>query len=404
MKKTYPPKVNVFEPEDQEFIRENIKADVAKLLFKFGKDPDKRKLIEQIASRQAIRKKLPNLYQEVEVRLPPKGNLEQSSSQAVAKLKATFLPQGEVLLDLSGGFGIDFRYLIEHFKAGDFVEPNTELIALSQGQLEARWPEKKLRYYPMTAETFLSEKKAKYDLIYLDPSRRNEQHRPLYSIEEYQPNLLEIIRPLLEMKSPIYAKLSPMIPIEAYLQSLPPVSEVWIISERNECKEVGFFWDANKDIGAPLYRCWDIQIEGLKYYESSPIRSKRPSVGEVEEFLYLPNSSILKAGVQDELAAEFRLQKLDVNSQIFSAEAFVENFPGRVFRVKSLHKPYDSKLKKMPLQVISRNFPDKPEQIQAKLKLQLKNARDFLIATSQKGKGIFIHCEWLVHSMRSNGE
>lgn len=404
MKKTYPPKVNVFEPEDQEFIRENIKADVAKLLFKFGKDPRKRKLIEQIASRQAVRKKLPDLYQQLEVQLPPKGNLEQSSSQAVAELKATFLPQGKVLLDLTGGFGIDFRHLMAHFEAGDFVEPNTDLIALSQKQLEARWPEKKLAFYPKTAEAFLSEKKAKYDLIYLDPSRRNEQHRPLYAIEEYQPNLLEIIRPLQEMKSPIYAKLSPMIPIEAYLQSLPAVSEVWIISERNECKEVGFFWDVNKDIESPLFRCWDIQKEDLKYFESSQVQSRRPSMGEVSVFLYLPNSSILKAGIQDELAAKFKLQKLDVNSQIFSAEAFVENFPGRVFRVKSIHNPYDGKLKKMPLQVISRNFPDKPEQIQARLKLQLKNAKDFLIATSQNGKGIFIHCEWLVHSMRSNGE
>lgn len=349
MKKTYPPKVNVFEPEDQEFIRENIKADVAKLLFKFGKDPRKRKLIEQIASRQAVRKKLPDLYQQLEVQLPPKGNLEQSSSQAVAELKATFLPQGKVLLDLTGGFGIDFRHLMAHFEAGDFVEPNTDLIALSQKQLEARWPEKKLAFYPKTAEAFLSEKKAKYDLIYLDPSRRNEQHRPLYAIEEYQPNLLEIIRPLQEMKSPIYAKLSPMIPIEAYLQSLPAVSEVWIISERNECKEVGFFWDVNKDIESPLFRCWDIQKEDLKYFESSQVQSRRPSMGEVSVFLYLPNSSILKAGIQDELAAKFKLQKLDVNSQIFSAEAFVENFPGRVFRVKSIHNPYDGKLKKNAL-------------------------------------------------------
>lgn len=404
MTKISPPKANILGPEDQAFIREHLQADVTRLLFKFQKDPAKRMLIEQIAARQAIRKKLPELYNEPNLKLAPKQNLEQCSSEAVAKLKGEMLGHGQTLLDLSGGFGVDFRYLMAYFQEGYFVEPDLDLMPLSRRHLEDSLMEKKLHFHAVTAEKFIGSKPKEFDLAYIDPSRRSGAQKRLFAVEEYQPNLVEILPDLRQLSSKTYAKLSPMIPIEAYLKRLPNVAEVWVISERNECKEVGFLWREDRGSYPPLIRCWDIQGQDFKYYAAQSKPNLRAELGEINKYLYLPNSSILKAGLQDQVAEQFDLRKLDVNTQLFTSEGFVENFPGRSFRVLSLHKAYASELKKRAFQVISRNFPDKPQQIEAKLKIKLKNATEFLIATSHQGKGIFIRCERLVHSTRLNGE
>jgi len=255
----------------------------------------------------------------------------------------------------------------------------------------------------LSAEDFLKLNRNYFDLLFLDPSRRDADKRRLYAIEDYEPNLIAILPQLLEIADRVYVKLSPMISIAEYQKQLEHLSEVWLISERNECKEVGFLFQKLGKEKALKVNTWDIYPESVQQFSAElPSLGKCP-LGELQAFIYLPNSSILKAGIQDQCANQFQLLKLDSNTNLYSSDKLLETFPGRKFKLLASHKPYASALKKKKLQVISRNFPDSPEKIQQKLKLNPKGAKDFLIATSLHGQAIFLECEWIFNSTISNG-
>jgi len=391
------------QPENREFIKAGLKEDIPRLLFKWAKDEDKRLLIEQIASRQAIRKKLPSYYQDEFIIFPPRTNLEQSSSEAVARFRSEKLGGGKAMADLSAGFGIDFRFLAEKFERADYIEPNADLIEISAINLQRLLAENTIKLHQTNAEDFLNTNRRHFDLIFLDPSRRDADQRRLYAIEDYEPNLLAILPQLLNIAQGVYVKLSPMVSIVEYQKQLEKLSEVWVISERNECKELGFLFHNDQGDNTLKIRTWDLYPNEVQSFDSTFPSEARPAMGELQEYIYLPNSSILKAGIQDECANYFQVKKLDTNTNLYSSDIFLENYPGRKFKLLASHKPYASALKKNRLQVISRNFPDSPEKIAQKLKLNPKGAKDFLIATSVKGQATFLECEWIFNSTISNG-
>jgi len=393
----------LLDPVNQEFISKNLDKDIPALILKYGADQAKRSLIEQISSRQAIRKKLPSYYQKKTMVLAPRKNLEQSSSEAIAKCKAELIKNGTRFADLSGGFGIDSRFLAPKFAEAWHIEPNTELSHLAEAHLREEIPNIHWHFEQSLAEDFLKKNTHEFDLIYLDPSRRDSNHKALYLPEEYQPNILELKDQLLKFGKEVLIKLSPMVSIPTYLKLLPEVQEIWVLSERNECKELSFLLRRGKRESSPLIRAIDIQLDKT-YVNVCPspyplsLNSSLPL-----SYLYLPNSSILKAGIQDLVASDFELFKLDAFSHLYTSTHFKEGFPGRCFEVLNIHKAYDKELRGKALQVISRNFPDKPEKIQHRLKLKSKGAKDFLIATQAQGKAIFILAKWLVPSLKENG-
>lgn len=401
--KTYRLKELIQETENQDFIAKHQKDDVAKLIFKFGAKPDLKLLVEQIASRQAIRKKLPSYYADGACLFPPKLNLEQSSSEAIAQLKAELAPKGKKLADLSAGFGVDFRYMMQNFGSGLHLEPNAELSALAEYNLKNYLDTKELRFEVNDLETYLSQSKENFDLIYLDPSRRNEQQKPLYRPEEYQPNILEVKSELLKRSPFVLVKMSPMVSIPEYLELLPETKEVWVLSEKNECKEVSFLLQASSEPLKPLIRSFDISNEGLKSLESPAGEIPLISLGPIEKYLYLPSVSILKAGLQDQSGLAHALHKIERFSHFYSSDALKLDFPGRIFECLEIHKAYDKKLKGRALQVIVRNFPDAPEKIAQKLKLKAKGAHDFLLATQGQSGHIFIVAKLIVPSLVKNG-
>jgi 16S rRNA G966 N2-methylase RsmD len=382
------------EPKNLEFIRQNLQANCNKLLFKYSEDSDKRLLIEQINLRQNIRKKLPTFYNDPALILAPRLNLEQTSSEVLAQFKANLVIPGSKCVDLTAGLGIDFWQLLSKFKTGIYNEPSQDLQDIAAYNFNFL-STKAILFSGATAEAFLSKNQTPLDLIYLDPSRRDNQSKPLYRVEDYQPNLIEIWASLKQQSKQVLVKLSPMISIHEYLMILDDVHEVWINSYRNECKEICLYYNEDSTLRIPKIRTFNHQEKHIQTLEADWGTKAKVNFGPVEEYLYLANVSIAKAQLQDLCAETFNLNKLDQNSNIFTSNIRHSDFPGRQFKVINTGKAYDKKWKRKNLQVITRNFPDKAEIIHKKLGLKAKGAKDFLIATTINSKGIFIEAEWL---------
>ena len=96
-----------------------------------------------------------------------------------------------------------------------------------------------------------------------------------------------------------------------------------------------------------------------------------PGVGFAGSFLFEPNAAILKAGAYKLVAQRFRLQKLDVNTHLYTSETLVPDFPGRVWRIKEAPfqlSPKEARDKQA--NVLCRNYPLTAEQLKKKLHLR----------------------------------
>ncbi|WP_417601405.1 THUMP-like domain-containing protein [Owenweeksia hongkongensis] len=377
--------------KNNSFIKELISQDPVKLLFKHGKDEGKKLLIGQIASRQRIKKKLPSWYDNYNLIFLPGLSLEQSSSEDTATLKAKLI-SGKHLLDITGGLGVDSYFLSHNFEQVTYLEQNPELFKVASHNLSSL--SKRIKTLCDDGLDILKSSDA--DVVYIDPYRRDSSNQKMVSLADCEPNVLDIQPLLTQKKRTTYIKASPMLSIHSALEELQDVSEVWIISNRNECKEVIFKLQENQD-SAVKVRTFNLGLgETEKFeFELSPNVKTDISFSEPLTYLYEPNASILKSGGQDFLAKKLALNKLHPNSNFFTSSEKVDDFPGKSFEIIEVLTPFHPSLKKGRFNVISRNFPKKANEIEKKLKL-LSHKEDYLLATKTLGeKHIFIKAKLL---------
>lgn len=367
--------------DNQEFIYYNMRKQVPELLFKYGQDPDKKALISQIAARQRMAKKLPQWVANFALLFPPKVSQEQCSSESTARLKASLL-KGNHLVDMTGGFGVDVYYLSQSFKRSTVIERSEELTDI----MKYNFKELNSNIEVLQGDSAEMISTIKADTLYLDPSRRDSHNRKMVSIADCEPNILEHRDNLLASSPCVIIKLSPLIDIQETINSLQNVKEVWVISYRNECKEVVVKM-TNQTEENPLLRCFNVirnnQYSGYEFRWKD--KAVQAACEMPMEYLYEPNASIMKSGGYNVLARDHQLFKLHPNSNFYTSDQLRSNFPGKVFRLVKVRKAYDKSLKKGAFNIISRNFPDNAEKIAGKLSIKPAKV-DFLLATRLKNE------------------
>jgi 16S rRNA G966 N2-methylase RsmD len=376
--------LSMYDQEELDFLRENAVADPVKLSLKFHNSPGKKELIAQISARQKLRKKLLEWVHNEQIRFPVGLPLEQASSETTARLKAS-LTSGKKLIDLTGGLGVDCYYLSQSFKHSCYIDNQETLAAHAQYNftvLNAR-----IEVQQSLAEVEIRNTDA--DVVYLDPHRRGRGNKKQFLLTDHQPNVLDILPELIRGQRKTLIKTSPMLDIQHAIKQLKYVSEIWVISIGNECKEV--VYKLESEAGAvPVIRTWNQAGQKWQHYQEQAAKDQHPELGSPQQYLYEPNSSILKAGLQDQISIKLNIKKLHPNSHLYTSDEFLADYPGRIFEVQKILKPWDREIKGGRYNVISRNFHENASIIEKKMKL--KPAReDFLIASKLSDKrAVFI--------------
>ena len=103
--------------EFHQFVQDHLQEDPAHLLFKYHEKVafDLKMAVQQIAARQKAAKKLPNWSKNLHLLFPASISVEQSSSEQTAAFKSEGL-SGNCLIDLTGGFGVDFFHQSQGFE------------------------------------------------------------------------------------------------------------------------------------------------------------------------------------------------------------------------------------------------------------------------------------------------
>jgi len=374
--------IKIISPNIQNYINANLNADLHSLLLKKSPFPEvsMQEIVQQIKGRQVAQKKFPFLLQDGIV-FPPQLNLEQSSSEKTALYKSEIL-KGEKFIDLTSGFGIDAYYLSKNFKEITLVEQNKELLDI----VKHNWSilDKKGSFINEKLENFLTENNENFDVIYLDPARRDQNKNKVFLLEDLSPNILEIQDQLLYISEQVIIKLSPLIDLKYLISVLKNIFKIEIIAVRNDVKEIVVFLSKNYS-GEIMCNCVNLESgENDFSFEINAEKNAQAEYAEPQQFIYIPNNTILKAGIFSLISSQFNLKKLHPNTHLYTSDVKISDFPGRVLEMKVI----DSKeiKKKEQFNLISKNYPLKPEEIKKKYQLKDGGNQYLIFTQSKKGK------------------
>ncbi len=379
----------------QDFIDKNYKEDVSKVIFKGSpfKGISIQELAIQLHGKKKAAKKLPTWFHTEGILYPPKLNLEQTSSEKTAKHKAS-LVEGEILLDLTGGFGIDSYFFSERFDKVVHCELNTslsEVVEHNYGKLGVR----NIQTIAGDGIEYLKNSEDHFSWIYVDPSRRNDARERVFHLSDCLPNVPEHLDLFLEKSSGVIIKTSPLLDLQAGISSLHKVAEIYIIALNNDVKELLWILKHNTS-EKTLIKTLNFTNHGTETYSNSFGSFSEATYSEPLSYLYEPNAAIMKSGLFSALSKDFNLPKLHSNSHLFTSEILKEDFPGRKFEILEV-LPYNKKklkkqLKNKKANITTRNFPESVEKLRKHFKLKEGGAHYLFFTTTRKDEKICIVC------------
>jgi hypothetical protein len=230
-----------------------------------------------------------------------------------------------------------------------------------------------------------------YDLIFVDPARRDSHGGKVFRLEDCTPNMVTLLPSLLQHLTPngrIMLKLSPMLDITQALSALTThYWQVFVVAVKNEVKEVLL-------LSQPTEQSTITAIDLAQPEQSFSFNPKDPKdpkdLKDLTSFSYLyePNAAILKAGGYRYIAERFGVHKLDNNTHLFVSDQVVDNFPGRVWQIDQLvrdRKDLPSTLTQA--NILTRNHPLTPDQLKKKLHLRDGGAA-YIIGARVAGKPV----------------
>jgi len=385
-------------PKVQEYVKANLKSNIASLILKGSpfKDIDVQELAQQIEGKKKAEKKLPLWFKTDAIFYPKKINLEQTSSEATALYKSELI-NGDSLIDLTGGFGIDCTYFSKKIKQVYHCEMNeilSEIVAYNCKVFGIT------NIKTLIGDSLESIKKLNlnFDWIYIDPSRRSDSKGKVFLLDECIPNVPTNLEFLFHYSNHILIKNSPILDITSTINELKFVKEIHVVAVANEVKELLFLLE--KQYTGPIkIKTINILKNSKQYFNFNYGSTTLASYSFPKSYLYEPNAAIMKSGGFQEVSSQFDLKKLHQHTHLYTSNIFFKNFPGRSFKIDHILK-YDKKklfeiLPDKKANITTRNFPETVAQIRKKTKIKEGGIHYLFFTTDFENRKIVLVCSKL---------
>ncbi len=362
---------SLLQPEIQDFINKNLNEDSTKLALKKNPFPEVNYsvLINQIIAKKKAKEKLPTWFLLENIIYPEKISIEQTSSETTAKYKAS-LVSGEKLLDCTGGFGIDDYYFSKHFKSVIHCELNSDLSQIVKHNFEVLKATNIDCFHGDSTE-ILEQLNERFDCIYIDPSRRNDAKGKVFMLADCLPNVVDLQDFYFQFTNTILIKTAPILDLHAGLLELKNVAQIHIVAVDNEVKEL--LWKIEKNFNeSPEIIAINLEKEKQTITKIKSSKSYFASYNLPKKYLYEPNASLMKSGGFEAVSELFAIGKLHQHSHLYTSDELID-FPGRKFQIDEII-PFQKKeisqfIQGKKMNVSTRNFPIKPEEIKKKYKI-----------------------------------
>ena len=360
-------------PDIQFFIHKNIDSTISKLALQKNPFPEVEwiLILNQIEAKKKSKLKLPSWFATENIIYPSKISIEQTSSETTALYKSKIV-SGTHLIDLTGGFGVDSFYFAKKIKNITHCEINSELsqiVAHNFQQLKVN----NISCHAADSLSALSSFNTKWDWIYIDPSRRNNAKGKVFMLNDCLPNVPENLDLLFTYSNAILIKTAPLLDISSGLSELQGVKKIHIIAIDNEVKEL--LWELHQDYSGTInIKTINITKEKEQVFTfDRETNFETVHYSEPLNFLYEPNSAIMKSGGFDQVGLSYNLNKLHKHSHLYTHSGLID-FPGRVFKIDKTFRYTKEEMKifleNKTANLTTRNFPETVENIRKKWKIK----------------------------------
>jgi hypothetical protein len=380
----------VFNPEVQEFIQENLHSDITKLILKkpIFDGISNTELAEYIQGKIASEKKLPTWFNTQDIYFPKKLAIEQCSSEKTAAYKSVLI-QGDSLLDLTGGFGVDSYYFSKTSKKVTHIEKQQELSTIAKHNANILGV-KNCEFIAKDGISFLEDSNLIWDVLYIDPSRRVASQK-VVRLNDCEPNILDLYPKLAAKCTHIWIKAAPLLDIKLALTEFHNVESVHVVSVGNELKELLFHINTQVECQNTTINCVqlnDAQNQHFSFtYEEEQYAAPAACIAP-KTYLYEPNAAWLKAGCFKLIASRYGLEKLHQHTHLYTSDTLIVDFPGKVFTILA-NWSYTEFGKTVPVKqanCISRNFPLQVAALQKKHKITDGGSSSLFFITDHAGE------------------
>ena len=387
---------DILTSEVQKFIDQHLKIDMAKMAFKGSPFTaiSIQELMHQIISKNKCQEKLPTWFSTPFIYYPPKLNIEQTSSEKTAQYKSSLI-NGNAIIDLTGGLGVDSFYFSKSFKEVTHCEIDndlSEIAAYNFKQLHADT----INCINKDGISYLENSNELFDWIYIDPSRRNELKGKVFRLADCLPNVPMHLELLFKHTDAVLVKVSPFLDLTVGIEELQFVKEVHIVAVDNEVKELLFILKKNYDDAIVIKT---INYIGSSFHTFDFEFNNEKSIVQYSvpfNYLYEPNKAIFKSGAFNLIAEKFNLFKIANNTHLYTSDELID-FPGTCYKILD-QLPYNSKklkaiLPNLKANIKIRNFPDSISSIKKKLKIKDGGVYYVFFTTNLEDKPIILITE-----------
>lgn len=370
---------------DERFAFDHRTDDAARLALRLAgrKDIDTAFVLRQVDGWQRLSRKVPAWAACAALHYPPRLSVEQASGQAAAEYKACLarrlVPGGGAFADLTGGFGVDFAFVAAHFSRAVYMERNAELCRLARHN------------FPLVGaghaevenidSTGCLDSLGTFDLLLVDPARRDAAGRKTVSLEDCEPDLTLFAPRLLDHAPVVMAKLSPMLDQREAVRRLPGVAEVHLVGAGGECKEllVVLRRDCLSESATRRVRLTCVEISGAEsrsfsFEMSDETAAFCPVSERLGPILLDPGPTLTKSGAFRAAGVRFGLSMIGTSTHLYTSDAPCAAFPGRQFAVEAVYgfdkrslRELRTRLSRANLAV--RGFPATVDELRRRLKL-----------------------------------
>lgn len=385
----------ILNTEIQGFINDNLDSNITSILLKGTAFTavNTKEIIEQIEAKKKCENKLSTWFQTKNIYYPNKLNIEQTSSEVTANYKSNLI-QGNSIIDITGGFGVDCFYFSKRFKKIVHCELDaylSEIVKYNYTQLGVSNIETQM----VDGIEFLKQNNKPVDWIYADPSRRHDSKGKVFFLNDCLPNIPQQLDTIFRYTKNVMIKTSPLLDLSIGINELNYVKSIHIIAVNNEVKEI--LWILEKDfLNEISVNAINILKEGLIAFNFF-LNDEKNCNSEYSlplSYLYEPNAAILKAGAFNILTKQLEVFKLHKNSHLYTSQKLID-FPGRRFKIETV-LPYNIKaIKKIGLKkanITTRNFSESVQQLRKKLDIKDGGDTYLFFTTDHAEKRMVIIC------------
>lgn len=383
-----------------EFIQQNLNADPQSLRLSLKKenfDFDIEDAVNQIEYRKKNATKLKRFIDSPIFLFPDMISGEQSSHQAVAVYHSSIVEKTDSILDMTAGLGID---------AMTFALKGSKVTAIEMDSKKADTLKKNISslglmdFVVINADSinFLKSHDNYFEVIYIDPARRDSSLKRVYNLRDCSPDVIENQDLLVSKADRILIKASPLLDITQTIKDFNNLISIRAIGVKGECKELLIEISSKKENQELKIGAINLDNDGNfinQFWEaynpySEEKQNKQISFAGMEEilpgnFLLEPSSMIMKISPWSTICEKYTAKKLGKSSNLFVSSSFPKNFPGRITKIEKIIKKQDRKsFAGFPASVVSRNYPLSSEEIRKSFKL--KEGDDKFIYASRLGE------------------